>query len=480
MVGMVRGLGRALALITRHKGESEVAGSPHRAILAPCRAALRTGHAHVVGRLARRATSHTFSYDAGTHKHIKHLLPRSAARAFNRTSRPSPAIVRTLVRMAAPQAWSLLFPPMMAAFSHSAPRVEPRAAIQATRQLASAIEAIDPSAASGPEWLRVRRILSAHGQLTPALVARRHACESARAIAHARRADTDALLVAALLESDAGNHEASRALLERVQASSVALPSWVLDLEAVNALVSGDRERFVSLARWRRKSSDERMLETVRSRSVAIVGPAPSAGLDGRIIDRHDVVARMVYTGPDRIGEPERAGSRTDIAYYARQGYLRGVLPQHGPRVALPEDLPFAVVAARPERFIGTHVRVGFAPALPIVFGIGTNKYHKLQFSCYDLLHLEPAAIHVYGATHYLGRDLYRPGYFSSRVTESSAIDLCAQFSRHDPVGNLRFIRHLVRNDWISGDADHDHVVNMTDYTYSEGLERLFGATRDC
>lgn len=367
---------------------------------------------------------------------------------------------------------------------------------EASARLVELLEATDPTAASSHEWLRLRFVLVGHGFVEASATVRELAHQSALArvegdVGHrARRGgarDTedpdgevpsdDELLLAGFLCLDAGDADRATSIHEQLMDRQVH-SVWMQELATSIALATNDHRRFAELAEQRRGPEDDEMLELIRGRSVAVVGPSPTDAEHGDVIEAHDVVVRLTYTGRDTIGSAETAGRRTDVAYYRRPYYVRPVLETIGDQVVLPTDLQLAVIERDTSPYAGVPTRLGFKPAAPGIFGIKDTRYQKLQFAVYDLLHFEPAHVTIFNTTFYLSADLYHPGFASPRVSNAQPVDLCGQFARHDPIGNREFVRRVLAAYGVEADDEAARVLAMPTRAYARGLDTLFGAGR--
>lgn len=335
---------------------------------------------------------------------------------------------------------------------------------------------LDPTSASGNEFLRLRYLLTQHGFIAAGACARQMARASAMANAMSPGASIGAVALAASLAVDSGELDLAREHMRRYRSQTNdgtalgAVPSFVE--------IASQPDKFKERANLRRGENDDVMLALVRGRTVAVVGPAPSNARQGAEIDAHDVVVRFSYTGPTGVGPIESCGERTTIAYYRfPRGIMRRALGVDSDnRLILPADIECAVTEWSPNDWTSRPVRLGFRPEAPGVFGLRPIKYQKVQYAVYDLLHFEPQRIKIFNSTFYLSSKLYQDGFVSPRVHDAGAIQLCGQFARHDAIGNRNFVQNVLLPGGVDADDECVQILNLSDSEYVQGLDELFGA----
>ncbi len=435
-----------------------------------------------------RSTPERFGDDLRRIQAIRVFVARSKAlRAVGESARLRSELARAIT-LAAPAAAASTSRAIEDAVLGAS--IDPEKAAHVSARLAGELGHVDPLVDTGCAWLRLRFILAAHGLLHASLVARFHARTSSEHYANVADPGHDTLALATFLALDQGDIEAADRHHAHLR-SRFREHVTVSQIPALRAIAAGDREMFMQIARGRHGPADREMLELVRGRSVALVGPAPSPYMLAEEIDGFDLVVRLTYAGPDTIGDPSSVGRRTNVSYYTRASHLRHACPVVGDAVVIPSTLAFAVtsfdqdtlrwrpriVGGAPRRLVGPPVRRGFTPVAQGIFGDRADRFQKLQFALYDLLHFDPGRVKIFNSTFYLSDELFHPGFVSPRAKQSDSSALCDQFARHDPIGNIRFVRNFVEAGWVAADEQASARLSMNDVAYVSGLDELYGST---
>lgn len=212
----------------------------------------------------------------------------------------------------------------------------------------------------------------------------------------------------------------------------------------------------------------------LNNRTVALVGPSQGCGDNEAEINSFDVVARVGYAGPASLSS--KTGNRTDVSFY--QGHKIGQLLKSESYNYL-NELSFALLLHC------KHVD------LLINYGVSAEKLvcsEKLIYSMLfntkpnaglELLHnclgTKPKALKIFNMDLFLTRN-YPEGYIHGKTGKGGPRHYCINFSKqHYPVAQFNYYKSLWSRGIISGDDAFESIMEMSEETYIDELQRNYG-----
>ncbi|WP_022872416.1 hypothetical protein [Nesterenkonia alba] len=252
-----------------------------------------------------------------------------------------------------------------------------------------------------------------------------------------------------------------------------AVTRWAVEkLAADAALFSGDpeplRQHAAERAATTPLTAEDTFAELINGARVAVVGPAPTKEELGAFIDDHDVVIRTRFTPEFTATHAARAGSRTDIAYYAGHD-LPGLYDDVG-RATETGQLRLAV--ARPLYRPVVENPPDWLRFARFEFGL----YHRgaplgIQRILYDLLQFRPAEINLMHADFYAGSAAFASGYRQAATGFGPRQAINDLVMMHDLRYEFTITQQLVTAGLVTAHGTAAEVLSLEEETYLTRLE---------
>jgi hypothetical protein len=187
-------------------------------------------------------------------------------------------------------------------------------------------------------------------------------------------------------------------------------------------------------------------LEAISKQSVGVVGPAPSAALNGNEIDTFGVVVKFNYRGGDQGCDPSTQGRRVDVSYY-NNGQAEYMAKNAGD--ALQDELLFPVfIKPKGLRALQQKVSSGRVIESPKGF-LFDSEFHAGASATIDLLRFGPASLKIFNSDLMLSAGRYK-GYWRPGT---KPVNYCLSFAKtHDPFIQYNVLQRLWSLDILEGD----------------------------
>lgn len=223
----------------------------------------------------------------------------------------------------------------------------------------------------------------------------------------------------------------------------------------------------------------------LRRGPVLVYGPGPTEGtLEQHIANAP--VARVLMPGINWDSETDLANNRVDIAYANGETTnwvssldlreQRAFLSYPSVVFAGTKNLHLQSLSAIPNARLAAH-RPRFIDGKP----------NMVPIIVWDLLVSGAEAVHVIGASFFLGTDAYRKNQL--RVVESGKrkdkhgstgfpFEVCAMLASHNALAGLRFAKNLYLGGRLSGDRNFTNALTLSDADYLVELDQAYGVPR--
>lgn len=244
------------------------------------------------------------------------------------------------------------------------------------------------------------------------------------------------------------------------------------DINFFYCLTSGDVEGLDKIAVEKRELHDRPYFNCINSKSIAIVGPAPSETDNSEEIDSYDVVIRCAYKGKDAI--PSAGfGNKTSISYYN----IENALAYAGSiNLGFFNDLDYSVfksidyVYQRKMRD-AKKGRAGFFSDHMAFSG----HFNMLPIILFDIFHFKPKSVKVFNNNFFLSDTSYHEGYLTLR--DLGVKERWSSFANHDLISQVRFVRNIWKSQILEVDKDCEAVLRLSDWDYIKGIEETYVKT---
>lgn len=356
-------------------------------------------------------------------------------------------------------------------------------------QLMAVLRAADPQLCSSQEWLAVFRHLFRNRCLRASGIARDKAVSRAYADARQTQADLDALNTGFKAAIDQGDLDFAKSCLDRLLAIRRLDPTYRHLLEVCYQIHAGmpdgmqglEEGRFFSNPKYLRRD----FMDYIRGKSVAVVGPASSAHLNGEEIDSFDVVVRPNCAGPVPEAAKAHAGTRVAISAYAN-GILKlaGADQDDSPVLKWVTDLDWVLFKKSTERMHPKIEATGKVVTGAMDSLIFHGAHNLMPFCVLTLLGYGPSRIKFFNSNFYFSQTVYSPGYLKNILDENrhqllGSMDaklhiLLGSLAAHDCVAQVHLMRHLHGAGVVELDAESLSVVSLRTADYLAGLERIY------
>lgn len=246
-------------------------------------------------------------------------------------------------------------------------------------------------------------------------------------------------------------------------------------VEKMNAdaqLMNGNIVPYLQYSRAARERmplpAEDRMAQLVTGKRVALVGPADTGDLLGKVIDDYDVIVRPRYQPQFLAAHRDSQGTRTDITYYSGQDLTS--LFENIETAAEAGDVQ--VVNARP-----------FSYSAHSYKNLSWLRFYRQDFSlcfhgaslglqriAYDLLQFEPTEISVFNADFYTGSSMFSPGWRERDTFGPNSLNNDIVVS-HDVKFEFMFMKALMSTGILTAQGRPAEVLSQTTGEYVRSVE---------
>ena len=219
------------------------------------------------------------------------------------------------------------------------------------------------------------------------------------------------------------------------------------------------------------------------SKTVAIVGPAPTEALDAGEIDSHDLIVRFNHSYEFKCTDNVNKGVRTDVTYFNGAQGKNFIIKHNG---QLPGEVTWGCFKS--SDIITSIIQRNKNKCVRSLVVFNQNNFHG-SFNMMTIVALDIAlftsdTLKIYHADLMLSvmrqKGYYPKDYYSKSFDRNNEDDQ-AQKERfrwssivHDPIQQYRTLNNLWRNKKITGDARFVEVMQMGLDAYLLELERLY------
>ena len=206
---------------------------------------------------------------------------------------------------------------------------------------------------------------------------------------------------------------------------------------------------------------DRQYATLVNNKRIAIVGPKvdpmlPSASMEE--ILKYDLVIVPTYIASNY----QNSLLKVNISYYNYQN--QNLINENNEIV---NGLDYIVLKGN--NLLSFNKNIKSREAKMSLFPWITGAPNMTQIILYDLLYFSPAEIKIFGIDFFAGENPYFSGY-PSKVDDSIRMS----FAEHNPLANLKFVQHLLKQKHISIDLMGQRVVDMSDDQYLDVIKQRY------
>jgi hypothetical protein len=219
--------------------------------------------------------------------------------------------------------------------------------------------------------------------------------------------------------------------------------------------------------------------EYVRGKSIALVGPSPSALTDGEEIESFDLILRLNYSYDGKGCDANTKGTRTDLSYFMREHGDAFLAEQSG---ILPIGLKWAVMKDpehKHKTVKSSEQRVRELEGIEERSMAFHASYTAVQCVLIDLLRYSVSRIKVFHCDLFL-TVMRSPGYTPKTVNRESSwqqkLDVNKSF--HDPCTNFLLLRSLFYNGKIDADFGLHKVLSLEPHNYLQMMEERYDESK--
>ena len=323
-------------------------------------------------------------------------------------------------------------------------------------------DSLDFSLLPYQKWLSLSKLTTQNGCLRLASIFRRNALMKVINIKSSTGQGHEALFIKAIIDTN------SRSMLtsSEFKNENNAIFQYAFDIGC-------SPPRFPSS-----EKTDDILLNYLKNKSIAIVGPSPSNETQGEEIDKFDVVARVSFN-PQGQDTENIYGSRTNLAYYGdhfseRISKQRKIIEHLG---------KIEFVSLKSTKSISKLQAI--APSLKNVRIFSGPKYlffsgspMMIQNILHDVLSCQPSRVKLFNTTLYLDDQNHRADYYFGDFPQSQPLlerfKLYSGFAHHDFISNFNYVKNLYQNGFIELDKICESVISLSTADYVCQLEKKY------
>ena len=320
------------------------------------------------------------------------------------------------------------------------------------------------------QWQALYYITSLNGEFLLANQFRQHAVE--RALSYKIKTLSNPLIwdlkFRALL--DVGDFDNAFKLLQKLKYSPWMIFFPIKLMRASVMTFSGNRYKNLPWFMKKTKRSNNRYLEFIQNKRIAVLGPAPSDIDYKDEINNFDIIIRLNYRGNNFLPDKDPFLKKIDVSYYNGGSGIRLLeLPNRD----FLNQLSFTNFKDQIYKLIETKFKHKFKWIVsPDISFLGS--YNMIPLVIYDLLFYNPKSVKIFKTTFYISKNSHDPKYRLEKHLNESKQEHFESFTEHNPISQLRYVRNLFLNKIISVDEECEKVLSLSDEKYLEILENEY------
>ena len=265
-------------------------------------------------------------------------------------------------------------------------------------------------------------------------------------------------------------------LLARAGITGEVVSKWHLYLAVLNG---HDISR-----EWLDQFEESDFADYLVGKSIAIVGPAPTAALDAEQIDSHNLVVRLNHSYEGKGTDPQHKGLRTDVTCFNSEQAKSLMQKRNG---VLPGEVTWGcfkspgLISHITDENKNKNARNLITFYQPQFHG----SFNMVPIVALDLALFAANSLKIYHTDLMLTINRQKGYYPESFNRPSDDVASMQKIFRHtsiahDPVQQYRTLNNLWRNEKITGDARFVEVMQMGLSTYILELERVYATPHTC
>ncbi|WP_158521417.1 glycosyltransferase family 29 protein [Kushneria konosiri] len=210
----------------------------------------------------------------------------------------------------------------------------------------------------------------------------------------------------------------------------------------------------------------------IRSKTIAIVGPAGIVENLHEEIDSYDTVIRTnAFNMSDFLDEKKSLGTKLDISYYTKHTFKH----RFDEILSLRKKENFIPVYRNRQDYTSA-LNMGDGPGArwvrrsPWNFMPNFKNMHAVQRIVWDVLKFAPEKIKLFNVNFYVG-DLYNESYKPRGISpDKNSLGI-----KHDPLQSFLFIKNLHNAGVVECDSRAENVLKMSREEYKDYIQNSFG-----
>ncbi len=336
---------------------------------------------------------------------------------------------------------------------------------------------LDASMLPCSKWLLLGHICLSNGLFHAEALVRKIAIRSA--YMEEKNSPTNIKMLTRALKAsiDQSDYIKAKELLDRLRSVSNE-EQQLRKYELYYYISYGDIENVFEIARDKFNHNDWLFNNYINGKSVAVVGPAPTAENNGAEIDSFDVVVRLNYRGMTIIKDTQKFGSRVDVSYYGN------VFSESINNIANQEffdKLDFIVFKSAKHEFQDKLIessrgRFFYSPNYCFFNGSA----HLIQNVLFDILHFSPQRVKLFNSNFFLASKTHYSGYrdipSSEKDREKKDKDwkIYKRHAHHKYLSSFNFTRNLWTSGLIEVDTGCEKVISMSEEAYMSAMQEIY------
>ena len=221
---------------------------------------------------------------------------------------------------------------------------------------------------------------------------------------------------------------------------------------------------------------NNKFLEFIKNKSIAIVGPADSKIDNGDEIDNYDIVVRIniLISGEESIKiDSKKMGSRTDIIYYNSDMVLRW-------KNNIFNSKNEVWIVFKDKKFYDDYLnfskteRASYQSTLSFIKDPTGASAMMIPNVIFDLLKYNPKKIKIFNTNFYFDGFNYIDGIKKKINIKRNESYFVKEFRKHDAFFNYNLIKNLFQNQKIEIDKVGEKALKVDTRTYSKELDKHF------
>lgn len=230
----------------------------------------------------------------------------------------------------------------------------------------------------------------------------------------------------------------------------------------------------INILKHRAFANNEReYFETLKNKTLAIVGPCYNEHNSGLEIDSYDLILRFNHISTNILDE-KKMGSRTDITF------LNGNISENlfSKKIKLSRNVKFVIFKYKKPnqayKFQYENPNLIVKMAKNYNNFLFNSSFNVLPMVLLDLLETNLKKIKIFNSDLFLSdRDKHYCSNFYQKGEEIKKQQLIS-FLDHDPMQHHEFLKKIYNNKKIFGDKIFDKIMKLDSYEYLEKLENCY------